>query len=230
IFMSLNTKSFGAGTALLGISGPGIMLLGMLMFSLNDVMGKWLVASYGVGQIILIRSVAALCMLAPFIWQAGLQPILNAEKPALQIARLFSSTFEVFAFYYAVMYLPLADVMTYWLAAPIYVAAASPLLLGEKVGWRRWLAIAVGFVGVIIALNPSKTMFTTPALISLAGPMAFALMFISSRQLLNSPDRSLALFQLLGALIAGLVFSPFDWVPVASANEWFLMLLLGIVA
>ena len=56
---------------------------------------------------------------------------------------MFFSTFEVFTFYFAVMYLPLADVMTYWLAAPIYVAAASPLLLGEKVGWRRWTAIAI---------------------------------------------------------------------------------------
>lgn len=224
-----NTKPVGAYTGL-ALSGPAIMLLGMLMFSMNDVMGKWLVASYGVGQVVLIRSIAALCILAPFIWRAGLTPIFSAEKLGLQFARVFFSTFEVFAFYYAVMYLPLADVMTYWLAAPIYVAAASPFLLGEKVGWRRWLAIFVGFVGVIIALNPSSTMFTAPALISVAGTMAFAFMMISGRQLRGTPDRTLAFFQLLGALVAGLIFAPFDWAPLASSFELVLMLLLGIVA
>src|SRR5690606_38946278 len=163
-------------------------------------------------------------------WRAGLTPIFSAEKPGLQFARVFFSTFEVFAFYYAVMYLPLADVMTYWLAAPIYVAAASPFLLGEKVGWRRWLAIFVGFVGVIIALNPSSTMFTAPALISVAGTMAFAFMMISGRQLRGTPDRTLAFFQLLVALVAVLRFAPFDWTPLASRFELVLMLLLGIVA
>ena len=228
--MTVLAKTFGSRIALLGASGPTIMLLGMLMFSLNDVMGKWLVANYGVGQVILIRSLAALFILAPFIWRAGLEPFIRVEKPLLQVARMFSSSFEVFAFYYAVMYLPLADVMTYWLAAPIYVAAASPLLLGEKVGWRRWLAIGIGFVGVIIALNPSSTMFTLPALISIAGTMAFAFMMLSGRQLRKTPDRALALFQLIGALVAGLIFAPFDWVPIGSSNELFLMVMLGIVA
>ncbi|ASV83607.1 eamA-like transporter family protein [Ochrobactrum quorumnocens] len=206
------------------------MLLGMLMFSLNDAMGKWLVASYSVGQVILIRSVAALVILAPFLWRAGLQPIVKAEKRLLQAARVFFSTFEVFAFYYAVMYLPLADVMTYWLAAPIYVAAASPFLLGEKVGWRRWTAIGIGFVGVIIALNPSSAMFTAPAIISILGTIAFAFMMISGRSLRATPDKSLVFFQLIGALIAGIIFAPFDWRPLGTSTDITLMLLLGIVA
>ncbi|KAA9370257.1 DMT family transporter [Ochrobactrum quorumnocens] len=206
------------------------MLIGMLMFSLNDAMGKWLVASYSVGQVILIRSVAALVILAPFLWGVGLQPIVKAEKPLLQAARVFFSTFEVFAFYYAVMYLPLADVMTYWLAAPIYVAAASPFLLGEKVGWRRWTAIGIGFVGVIIALNPSSAMFTAPAIISILGTIAFAFMMISGRSLRATPDKTLVFFQLMGALIAGVIFAPLDWRPLGAPAEIALMLLLGIVA
>ncbi|MBC8718347.1 DMT family transporter [Ochrobactrum sp. Marseille-Q0166] len=206
------------------------MLLGMLMFALNDAMGKWLVASYSVGQVILIRSTAALLVLAPFLWRAGLKPILKAEKPIMQAARVFFSTVEVFAFYYAVMYLPLADVMTYWLAAPIYVAAASPFLLGEEVGWRRWTAIAIGFIGVMIALNPSSAMFTAPAIISIFGTAAFAFMMISGRSLRNTPDKTLVFFQLIGALIAGLVFAPFDWRPMGGSTEFVLMLLLGVVS
>ncbi|MBR0558259.1 DMT family transporter [Ciceribacter sp. L1K23] len=212
------------------LAGPAIMLLGMFMFSLNDAMGKWLVASYGLGQVILIRSIAALLILAPFLWRAGLKPIIEAERPMMQAARVMFSTLEVFCFYYAVMYLPLADVMTYWLAAPIYVAAASPLLLGEKVGWRRWTAIAIGFVGVIITLEPSGAMFTLPAVISIVGTLAFAFMLLSGRSLRGTPDKTLVFFQLLGAGLAGLVFAPFDWSPVTSAADFGLLCLLGVVA
>jgi len=228
--MSATTQQQHSGNAVPAIVGPALMLMGMLMFSLNDAMGKWLVASYSVGQVILIRSLAALVILAPFLWRAGLQPIVKAEKPLLQGTRVFFSTFEVFAFYYAVMYLPLADVMTYWLAAPIYVAAASPFLLGEKVGWRRWTAIGMGFVGVIIALNPSSAMFTAPAIISILGTIAFAFMMLSGRSLRATPDKTLVFFQLMGALIAGVIFAPFDWRPLGASTDIALMLLLGIVA
>lgn len=136
------------------MAGPLIMLLGMVMFALNDAMGKWLVSSYGLGQVVLLRSLAALVILLPFLFFQGFGSLLKVERPGMQALRVFCSTAEVFCFYYAVMYLPLADVMTYWLAAPIYVAAASPVLLGEKVGWRRWTAIGIGFIGVVITLEP----------------------------------------------------------------------------
>lgn len=215
---------------LAAFAGPAVMLLGMLLFSLNDAMGKWLVASYGLGQVILIRSIAALIILAPFLFMAGWKPIVDAERPWLQLARVIFSTVEIFSFYYAVMYLPLADVMTYWLAAPIYVAACAPFLLGEKVGWRRWTAIAIGFVGVIITLEPSSAMFTMPALISVVGTAAFAFMMLSGRSLRATPDKTLVLFQILGAGAAGLVFAPFDWAPIGSMTELLLLGLLGIVA
>ena len=193
-------------------------------------MGKWLVASYGIGQVILIRSIAALLILAPFLWMAGLKPVVEAERPGLQLMRVVFSTLELFCFYYAVMYLPLADVMTYWLAAPIYVAAAAPFLLGEKVGWRRWGAIAAGFVGVVITLEPSSAMFTAPALISIIGTAAFALMMLTGRSLRGTPDKTLVLFQTGGAAVVGLIAAPFGWAPLTSGTELLLLALLGIVA
>src|SRR5690606_1820198 len=190
----------------------------------------WLVSSYGLGQVILLRSLAALVILSPLLWKAGMAPIVGAERKGMQLARVIFSTAEVFCFYYAVMYLPLADVMTFWLAAPIYVAAASPLLLGEHVGWRRWLAIGVGFIGVIITLEPSSAMFTTPAIISILGSAAFAFMMISGRFLRGTPDTTLVLFQTSAAGIAGLAFAPFDWQPIQSGGDLLLLGLLGIVA
>ena len=71
-------------------------------------------------------------------------------------------------FFWAVAYLPLADVMTFYLAGPIFVTA-MPALLGEQVGWRRWSAVLVGFVGVMICLGPAAAAFTWPALIALVG-------------------------------------------------------------
>ncbi|MDR6819649.1 drug/metabolite transporter (DMT)-like permease [Neorhizobium sp. 2083] len=212
------------------MTGPMLMLLGMLMFALNDAMGKWLVASYGLGQVVLVRSLAALLILVPMVWKAGFGNLLVVERPGMQFFRVAFSTAEVFCFYYAVMYLPLADVMTYWLAAPIYVAACSPFLLGEKVGWRRWTAIAVGFVGVIITLEPSSAMFSLPAVISIIGSAAFAFMLISGRFLRGTPDSTLVFFQVMGAGIAGLAFAPVDWSPIASSRDLLLLGLLGIVA
>lgn len=214
----------------ISVAGPALMLLGMLMFALNDTLGKWLVASYGLGQVVLLRSLAALVILVPMVWLAGLPALTKAERPWMQLARVVCSTAEVFCFYYAVMYLPLADVMTYWLAAPIYVAALSPLLLGDKVGWRRWTAIAIGFVGVIITLEPSAAMFTAPAVISIIGSAAFAFMMISGRFLRGTPDTTLVFFQVMGAGLAGLAFAPFDWSPIQSGFDLGLLGLLGIVA
>src|SRR5690606_17482461 len=116
------------------------------------------------------------------------------------------------------------------LAAPIYVAAASPLLLGEHVGWRRWLAIGIGFIGVIITLEPSSAMFTLPAVISIIGSAAFAFMMISGRFLRGTPDSTLVLFQTSAAAIAGLAFAPFDWSPVQSGTDLVLLGLLGVIA
>ncbi|MDO6963367.1 DMT family transporter [Rhizobium alvei] len=205
------------------------MLSGMLMFTLNDTMGKWLVGIFPIGQVILLRSIAALIVLAPFVWKIGVRPLISVDRPLLQISRVVLSTAEVSAFYFAVAYMPLADVMTYWLASPIYVAALSPFLLGERVGWRRWTAIAIGFVGVMVALEPSKAVFSAPALISIFGSMAFAFMMITARSLRGTPDTVLVFWQTLGAGVAGLATIPFAWVPPA-ASDVALLALLGVVS
>ncbi len=209
--------------------GVLIMLLAMFLFSLNDAMGKWLVATYSVGQVLMLRSGVALVILLPFLWRAGLRPILSADRPWLQFARVVFSTAEVFCFYWAVYFLPLADVMTYWLAAPIYVAALSPFLLGEKVGRIRWAAIALGFIGVLVALTPSGQLNPLAILFAIIGTLAFALMIITGRSLRGTPDTTLVLFQILGALLAGIVLAPFGWV-TPTLPDFLLLGTLGVVA
>ncbi len=213
--------------------GVAVMLFGMLLFALNDAMGKFLVSTYSLGQVIAVRSIAAVIILLPIVWKAGLTKLVNVERPGLQVARVFFSTAELFCFYFAVAALPLADVMTYWLAAPIYVAALSPFLLGEKVGWRRWTAVGIGFVGVLIALKPSSASLTSAAFFSILGSAAFAFMMLSGRQLRNTPDTVLAFWQIIGAGLAGIVailVTPSGWIPIQSGFDLSLLALLGIVA
>lgn len=218
-----------SGSARLGVL---LMLLGMVMFSLNDVLGKWLVSTYSVGQLMLIRSLAALLVLMPFFWRMGWRRLIDVDRPKLHVLRTTLFAIEASGFYFAVAYMPLADTMTYWLAAPIYVAALSPLMLGEKVGWRRWTAIVVGFVGVLIALSPSRDTFTLPALIALAGSMAFGLAMVLGRSLRTTPDTTLVFWQVAGAaILAGIwcLADPAGWTPVKPL-DFGLLSLLGIVA
>ncbi|HTO33198.1 MAG TPA: DMT family transporter [Pararhizobium sp.] len=213
-------------------TGVLFMLLGMLMFSLNDVMGKWLVSTYSVSQLMTIRSIAALIVLVPFFIKLGWRNLFLVDRPWLHALRALLFAIEASAFYFAVAYMPLADAMTYWLAAPIYVAAASPFLLGEKVGWRRWTAILIGFAGVLVALEPSAQSFSLPALIALAGSACFAFALLLGRALRSTPDTTLILWQLTGALIfslAGVAANPAGWAPM-DLRGVLCLCLLGIVA
>lgn len=205
-----------------------IAFAGMLMFALNDVLGKWLVASYPVGQVLLLRSASALLVLAPLVWRVRAR-LLPVERPGLQAWRVAASGLEVYCFYFAVVSLPLADVMTYWLATPIYVAALSPWMLGERVGPWRWAAIVAGFAGVVIALDPGAAALTPAVIASLIGSLAFAFMVLSARALRGTPDAALVFWQTLGVAVVGLALAPFGWV-APSAPDLGLLALLGIVA
>ncbi len=211
------------------LAGIGLMLLATFMFSMNDVLGKWLVATYAVAQILFIRSIASLTMIAPFVMRAGVGTFRSAPRPGLQVLRVVLSTLEVACFYLSVRYLPLADAMTFYLAGPIYVTALSALLLKEKVGIYRWCAVLVGFGGVLIALNPSAATISTGSLIALAGSFCYALLMIVTRQVRSTPNVVLATTQALGAVTFGAIGAPFVWISV-TGTDYLLLLLLGVVS
>jgi drug/metabolite transporter (DMT)-like permease len=210
------------------LAGIGLMIAGILLFATNDALGKWLVATYSVGQVLLIRSLAALGLLAPFIWRDRAS-FAVAPRPGLQFVRAVLATAEVAAFYWAVSHLPLADVMAYYLAGPIFVTAIAGTVLGEPVGWRRWCAVAVGFAGVIVCLRPGTAALSWPALIALAGSFTFSLSMISTRALRGTSDTVLVTAQTVAALLFGALLAPAAWVS-PSPRDAALLALLGIVA
>src|SRR3981081_859137 len=193
------------------LAGIGLMLLSIFMFSFGDALGKFMVATYSVGQLLWLRACAALLVLLPMIWKQRAE-FGRLERPWLQLLRVTLSTIEVAAFFLATCCLPRRDVITYSLASPIFVTALSGIVLGERVGWRRWTAILVGFCGVLIALRPAAQTVSWPAMIALSGSLSFAVLMLITRSLRATPDIVLASSQFAGTFLLGALMSPFGWV------------------
>ncbi|HEY0837809.1 MAG TPA: DMT family transporter [Azospirillum sp.] len=215
-----------------GRSGILMMLLGMSLFTFNDALGKWLVAEYPVAMLLAVRSLFGAALLAPMIARAGLRGVFAVKRLPLHLLRVACVTGEVALFYWAVRALPLADVMTIYMAAPLIVTALSVPLLGEKVGWRRWAAVAVGFGGVVLVLNPTGAFDLVPSLAALAGATVFALGMICTRLLRDASNLSLVSFQTFGTGLLGAAALP---VAASAADmpglvDFLLLGLLGITA
>jgi drug/metabolite transporter (DMT)-like permease len=211
------------------LAGIGLMVLGIFLFCCNDALGKWLLGTYSVWQMLVIRSIAALVLLSPLIFREGVAGFAAAPRPGLQVARVALSVLESIMFFWAVTYLPLADTITFYLAAPIYVTALSALVLREPVGWRRWSAVGIGFIGVLIALRPSAATFTLPAMIALTGSVFFSVFLILTRTLRGTSEVVLVSGTFGAMLVVSGSVAPFAWI-APSVRDFALMLLLGAVA
>ena len=196
-----------AASAALGVV---LYLTGVFLFALNDALGKWLVADYGVGQLMFVRSIGSAFVLAPMA--LALKPALAAvENPPLQVLRVLAMAADTFAFYWATRYMPLADVMTFYMAAPLIMTALSAPLLGEKVERFRWVAVLVGFAGVVVALRPTPQLFSWASLLALFGATMFALGQTLTRKLRRSHWLQLTIWQFVGGGLIGAATIPFAW-------------------
>ena len=208
--------------------GVGLYLAGVFMFALNDALGKWLVKDYGVGQLMMLRSIGAGVMLAPMM--IALRPrLLDVGDTPLQILRVLCISADTFSFYWATRTMPLADVMTFYMAAPLIVTALSAPLLGEKVERFRWIAVAIGFVGVVIALRPTPQMFSWGSPLALFGATMFALGQTLTRKLRGVHWLQLTVWQFAGGALIGAATVPFAWTR-PNAFDLGLMALVGVVS
>ena len=201
---------------------------GIFLFAVNDALGKWLVADFPVGQLIALRSIGAAFFLIPLLWRARLG-LLTSGHPWLHVIRILCMTADSFAFYFATKLLPLADVMTFYLAAPLLIMGLSALVLGETVSAMRWMAGGVGFCGVVLALDPSGSALSASALVALAGSLMFALGIIATRKLRHTEWQMLVAQQFFGAGLIGAVTCPFAWTQ-PSLIDLLLMLAIGSIS
>ena len=208
--------------------GVALYLAGVFLFALNDALGKWLVADYGVGQLMMLRSIGSAFVLGPMVF--ALRPqLIGVAWPPLQILRVLCMAADTFAFYFATRTMPLADVMTFYMASPLIVTALSAPLLGEKVERFRWIAVAIGFAGVVIALRPSSHMVSWGAPIALFGATMFALGQTLTRKLRGAHWLQLTVWQFAGAGLIGAATIPWAW-STPNAFDLALMALVGIVS
>ncbi|EWY40217.1 DMT transporter permease [Skermanella stibiiresistens SB22] len=205
------------------------MVLGMSLFTLNDAIGKWLVEIYPVPMILAVRGAASMLILAPLIIRAGPVKVFRVAKPLAHLTRVVLIALEVALFFLSVRALPLADVMTIYMAAPLFVTALSVPLLGEKVGARRWSAVGVGFVGVLLVLRPTGDVISWGAMAALAGSLTFAFTLILTRSLRGTGALSMVSLQTLGIGLAGAAVAPFVWIPPTPVHLA-LLAVLGVVA
>ncbi len=204
-------------------SSPANNLRGALAFAFgaaclvaNDTMVKLASADLPIGQLIFVRGWFAVgFVLAACAWMGVLgQYRRMAERPVM--GRAIVNTFAMFAYIAALIHLPIANVSAITQAIPLAITAASALFLREAVGRRRWTAIAVGFVGVLIIIRPGAAGFNI-----WAGCALLAVAFVTIRDLLtrtantDTPSVLITLASGMAVLVASGIYSMFEvWAPI----------------
>lgn len=202
----------GAQARPAALAGILWILLAIFCFGVMDSMIKWLSGGYATWQIIFFRALFALIPIAVVLMRgAGLRG-LRTDRIASHILRACVGIVAIYCFFRSFAAMPLADVYAISFAAPLIITALSVPLLREPVGWRRWAAVLVGFVGVLIMLRPGTGVVGGPALLCLLGTVFYALTMIFVRVLSRTETNAAIVFYYMATLtiVSGLAMLP-DW-------------------
>ena len=209
----------------------GIMLclFALFMFSAQDALTKVLIRDYDAVQFVMVRFwVFAVFATALAARRIGLKRAAMAKRPVLQVFRCVLLIFEIAVFATGLRYLGLADMHATFATFPLMATAMAPFMLGERVGWRRWSAVVVGFAGALIIIRPGMGVFQPVVLIPLASALMFALYHILTRLCAQTDSAYVSLFYLgwVGA-IATTPFGLMAWKP-PTAEAWMFMAALSV--
>jgi drug/metabolite transporter (DMT)-like permease len=192
------------------LAGIGVTLLSTLVFSISNALAKKLMQGYPFGETVFARSLTAMVLLAPLIRRDHLRGLLRDGQWRLHLLRCACSAVEVCCYYWAITASQLADITTIYMAGPIYVTALSAIFLREKVGWRRWAAVLVGFLGVLLALRPGGSV-DRHALVAVFGSLLYATSLTAVRRLRETPNFVLVITQVAALNLVSLATIPFGW-------------------
>ncbi len=216
------------------VRGALWMVLAGACFALQGAMVKAVGERLDVLQVQFFRCLFGFLTVLPFVMGPMLQgrigEVLRTRRPVLHVARALVGISGMFCGFYAVTHLPLADAIAISFTRPLFVIVLAVLFLGEVVGWRRWAATAVGFVGVLIIVRPGTTAFDWAAVVALLGAFLVADVGIMVKKLSTTERNVTVLFYfttittLVSAVPAYLV-----WI-APTPVEFALMVLVGISA
>ena len=205
-------------------------LLGWMFLPVMDGFAKYLSAELPILQITWARYFFTVAFTLPVMFFFFNKQLVWSDKPRLQILRGLILLSANICFFYAISVISLAKALTLAFIAPLIVTAFSPLLLGEKVGLRRWTAVIIGFTGSLIVIRPGFVEINLASLSALATGFLYGFYLIITRKLSNSdnPLLTLLITGAVGAILVSLVI-PFYWVK-PTFNQWSLMAGIGIFA
>jgi len=211
-------------------TGYIFVLLAISIFSIQDALSKHLGGLYPPVLITMIRywAFATFAIALASRSQGGLLAAAKTKRPVLQILRGVLLALQIVIVIFSFATVGLAHSQAIFSSGPLFVALLSMPLLGERVGWRRWTAIIIGLLGVLLILEPGSGSFDLKLLIPLASSLIFAIYVISTR-LVSRDDTAMTSFFYTG--VAGAVaitaVGPFYWTTLA-AQDWVWMLMLCI--
>lgn len=205
-------------------------LSALASLTLLDAAVKWLTADYAVPQIAFVRYLFGLALALVLATRMGGLATLATRRPFGHALRSVLNLATMITFYFALKVMPLADTMAITFASPLFMVGLSVVLLKEKVGWRRWGAVVIGFFGVILILQPTGAGLTSGALFALVSAFLYALTLITSRQLSTTePSHTILFYYSIGVLLmtglAGLLgetelLPSWEWTPLRAADLW----------
>ena len=209
--------------------GIALMILTTVVFACQDGMSRHLGANYSVITVVMIRYwfFAAFVVAVAAAQKGGIARVARTAQPGLQIFRGVLLAAEICLTVLSFVILGLIGTHAIFAVYPLLVAALAGPVLGEYVGWRRGVAIAVGLAGVLVILRPGFQVFSLAALVPLAGALLFALYALLTRLAARADSAETSLFYtgVAGAVAMTLV-GPFFWTPIHGAQDWFWMLTL----
>ena len=205
-------------------------LLAWAILPFMDTIAKYLSSDLSFFQITWARYFFTVFFALPFMFFFFRKNLTWTTQPKLQILRGLTLFIANVLFFYSISIISMAKALTLAFVAPLITTALSPIILGEKVGFRRWSAVLVGFVGSLIVIRPGFIDFNLASIAALGTGFFYGIYLIITRKL-HTSDSPLLTLLLTG--VVGLVFGSF-MVPVVwinpTFNQWSLLALMGIFA
>jgi drug/metabolite transporter (DMT)-like permease len=198
------------------------------VFSIADVITKQLASTLPPPEVAWMRYVTFALVVVPIVLVKGGPALLRSRRPGLQVLRGFGMVGSSLLFIQSLPHLPVADATAIFFVSPILIMALSVIVLGESVGWRRWSAAAVGFIGVMIVVRPGTGAFQFAALLPMIGASSWAVGAVVTRKIGGDHAfTTLAYSALVGTLVLSALM-PFNWV-TPDATEIGLGLCMGVL-
>ncbi len=197
-----------------GFPAKGILMMafGCGLLTCNDAMIKWVLVDHPVGQVVFVRGLFAFLPILLIAQLKGGLRTLRWRRPGGHALCAGLLVAALFLFAFSLSRLPLADAIIIVYTSPLFVTALAPRLLGEKVGWRRWSAVLVGFFGVGLVIQPGGETFSWLLLLPLLVALLVAVRDIWTRKLIATETSISILATSSGAgTLAGLASLPFGW-------------------